>query len=409
MRKLSFYLENLFTVVSIFYFSQGLFSLFSAQTVDGESGSSGRILGNIGLLIYTITSILLIVRLKETYKVVRRKYWLFFLLILAITSLLWSSVPVIASKKVISMIGTTLFGIYLGSHYTFNRQLKLMGWSFGISILLSFVFVFLLPAYGIMHTDAIEGDWQGIYPHKSTLGERMVLSFLTFYFLSGLNPKHRILCNIACLLSIVLIIFSKSATSIISLLSLYIILNTIKYLSLKSKLGMVIIFLSLAGFFLVQFFLILNLPGFLNASSKDITLTGRTPLWESLWDFIKLKIWFGYGYGSFFSAAHTETQQLWKTHSWGALHAHNGYIQILVDLGFVGFIVFIWGYFTDIIKPLLYYLLSRDMRMLWIFSFLLYTVIFNFTESSFLSSLNLSWVISVAFIHSIPTIRAAKF
>jgi exopolysaccharide production protein ExoQ len=400
--------ESIFAVISIFFFSQGLFGLFIDTTsLESNPDASSLALRIIASLIYSITLMLLVVRWQETWKTISKNKWIIFLLLLAIVSVTWSSVPTIAVKKVVSLIGTTMFGIYLGSHYNFNRQLKLLGWSFGISIVLSFIFVLFLPSYGVMSTNSIFGAWKGIYLHKSTLGENMVISASVFYFLSMSNFRYRLFYNVAAILSVILIIFSRSATSIIALASIYILLNVLKHLSIRSKLGISAVFSFLTVLSLSQIGLFLNLGEFLDNSSKGITLSGRTPLWESLWEFIELKIWLGYGYGSFFSASHPETEMLWKAHAWGAVHSHNGYIQLLINLGFIGFVIFFIGYFYNLIKSLMMYLVLQEQKALWVFSFLLYTVVFNFTEVSFLSVNHLNWVISVAYIYSLTSMRTA--
>ena len=405
MLKLPRFSESAFTVVAIFFFSRGFFGFFvDADDLENPSSST---LSTIAFTIYIVTFLLLIFRWEETCKSIFNHKWILVLLLLSIVSMLWSSVPDIAFRKSVTLIGTTLFGIYLGTHYSFEHQIKLTGWAFGISALLSFLVVFLLPSYGVMHTDALEGAWQGIYLHKSTLGENMLISFLTFYFLFELKSKYRLIGIIFCFLSTILIVFSKSAGSIVTLILILILFNIFKHLSLRSKLGVSSIFLFLTLFVLAQFYLALNLFEFLDATSKDITLTGRTPLWESLWDYIKLKIWVGYGYGSFFSATHTETQQLWKAHAWGAVHAHNGYIQILVHLGLTGLLIFISGYFYNLIKSLILYFVSKNIQALMIFFFLLYTVVFNTTEVSFLSANHLNWVLSVSYIYSMSKIHTS--
>jgi exopolysaccharide production protein ExoQ len=350
-------------------------------------------------MIYFITIALLGLRWQQTYRAILKNKWVVALLALALVSVLWSPMPTVVLKKVISLMGTTLFGIYLGTQYSFDRQLKLMGCAFGLAIPLCFLFVF--RGDGVMYTEAISGAWKGIYLHKSTLGENMFISFLMFYGLATVYPRRRLLCGVACILSMILIIFSKSAISLLSLVSIAVLLNVLKYSSLRSKLGVSLSFFSIFLFLIVQAALISNVNEFLDFNNKDITLSGRTPLWDSLWEFIQLKAFLGYGYGSFFSTSHTETEMLWTVYKWGPVHSHNGYLQILINLGFVGFTLFVVGYLYNLSKALVSYLVFKDIRTLWMFSFLLYTVVFNFTEVSFMSINHLNWVISVAYIHSL--------
>ena len=120
------------------------------------------------------------------------------------------------------------------------------------------------------------------------------------------------------------------------------------------------------------FLLLVNFNTFLNLSDRDITLSGRTLLWDTLWQFIQEKPWLGYGYGSFFSGESREANIVWQLYDWTPNHAHNGYIHLWLNLGIIGLFVFILGYFSCLFKSLFKYLAFRDLRMLWVFLFLIY-------------------------------------
>lgn len=401
--------ENIFTAISLFFFSQGLFIFFLGDTYDSGPDKDSALLRLIFLLIYFISFTLLSVRWYQTLRFLKstKSHWITFLIILAIISIFWSSLPDITFRKSIGLVGSTLFGLYFATAYTFDQQLKIMGWTFGISSILSLLFATLLPEYGIMNTEAIVGAWRGIYLHKNGLGEAMFISFLSFLFLVKRARKQfrqQLLFSIMCCLCVVILYFSESATSLISVVLIYGLVSTLKRLSIRSEASVFVLILALILLFLFSLMLSINLNEFLDANNKDITLSGRIPLWSSLWDFMKVKFWFGYGYGSFFSSSHEETQLLWKLHTWKPVHAHNGLIQFWMYLGGIGCIVFIVGYLSAMAKALFHYLLSKDIRMLWYFCFMLYTIFFNFTEVSFFSINHLNWVLSLASIYSMDSI-----
>jgi len=399
MARLLRLFERAFTAISLFFFSQALFIFFVEDPSAADKDSA--LLRSIFLLIYLIAFCLLALRWQKTFKIISRNKWIFFLLALAVSSTLWSAVPDVTFRKTVALVGTTLFGVYLGSSYEFGERLKIMSCTFGVSIVLSFLFGFLLPEYGVMHSDGLDGNWRGIYFHKSGLGEVMVISFMTFYFLAKTTKRWSYLFKLACLSSLVLILLAKSATSLVGAIFIYIASKALNYLSLKSKASVFLIVMFLLFLLLLTLLFTVNFNAFLESNGKDITLTGRTPLWATLWEFIKLKFWFGHGYGAFFSAQLPETQTLWRIHTWKPPHSHNGYIEIAVGLGFVGFFTFIISYLYTVGKALLHYLIYKDMMILWVLLFLLYTLIFNFTEVSFLAINQLNWVISVASISSL--------
>jgi O-antigen ligase len=68
-----------------------------------------------------------------------------------------------------------------------------------------------------------------------------------------------------------------------------------------------------------------------NEESID-TLSGRLPLWESLWSVLSKHLWFGLGFGAFWSP---KTVQAFASH-WTPTATHNGYLELIADVGLVG-------------------------------------------------------------------------
>ena len=412
MNKKISYLENIFIVISLFFFSQSFFQIILGSDADSPDKDS-LLLRTVFQLIYLITFTILGLRWKKTYFAFKKNKWLLLLTALAVISVSWSSIPDISFRKTVALVGSTLFGIYFGSHHSFTKQMKILGCTFGLSIILNFFFAIFLPQYGVMNTEAIVGAWQGIYPHKNNLGASMFISFLAFHALANTFKQYRPIFYFAGILSIALIYLSESATALVGVLGTYIILETVKYLSLRSKIGVLLVLIFLTLVFLFQLIFIINFKTFLDVNDKDITLSGRTILWSSLWEFIKLRFWLGYGYGSFFSASHEPTALLWQVHDWGPVHAHNGYVQLWLNIGILGCFGFTLGYLYNTAKALFNYLTTKKYIFLWIFSFLFYTIFLNLTEVTFLSINSIVWIISVSSICSlnleIPKRNAQKF
>jgi O-antigen ligase len=188
-----------------------------------------------------------------------------------------------------------------------------------------------------------------------------------------------------------------------SILFIFATAQGLERLSLKNKRSVLLILLFLIAVAIMLFVILINFNTFLSVNDKDVTLSGRTLLWDSLWGFIKQKPLLGYGYGSFFSGEHRETDLLWKVHDWSPVHAHNGYVQVLVHFGFIGLIPLVVGYIYSLFICLYKYLAFNSPYMLWIFLYLIYTVFLNFTEVSFFSTNSLTWIVTIASFYSIKT------
>ena len=396
--------ENVFSVLALLLFSNAFYPIILGNIVD-QGDIDSPLLRFVFIGIYFITCGLLLFRWQRTIAFLTTNYWLLFLIGMAIFSISWSSVPVIAFRKVISLMGGTLFALYLGSRYSFKEQLRIYSWTFGIALFFSYVFALALPQYGIMNTDALVGQWQGIFPHKNGLGESMFVGFVTFYFSSLIYEKKRLFFQICCFLTVVIIFFAQSATALLSVILIFALAQSLKRLSLKSKKSVLLVLVFTVISCIAMFLLAAYYNTFLSVNGRDATLSGRTALWDSLQQFISAKPWLGYGYGSFFSGESREVNLLWQIHKWSPVHAHNGYIQFVLNLGLIGLLVFLIGYISCLFGSLYKYLLSKELQVLWVFLFMFYTILYNLTEVSFFTSSN-SWIITLAAIYSMKNSSA---
>ncbi|MBX3639270.1 MAG: O-antigen ligase family protein [Nitrosomonas sp.] len=69
------------------------------------------------------------------------------------------------------------------------------------------------------------------------------------------------------------------------------------------------------------------------------SLTGRTFIWEAAFELINQKPYFGYGFG----AGGTALEEYYRagTYGWSTFNTHNAFLQILLDLGAAGLILFL--------------------------------------------------------------------
>ncbi len=88
-----------------------------------------------------------------------------------------------------------------------------------------------------------------------------------------------------------------------------------------------------AGLFVFCGLLLDSGGGLVAAVGRDTTLTGRTQLWNQLLSMIVDPL-FGTGFESFWLGARVET--IWRLYWWRPNQAHNGYIEIFLNLGAIG-------------------------------------------------------------------------
>lgn len=305
-------------------------------------------------------------------------------------------------------MGTTVFGVYLATRYSLREQLQLLAWTFGLIIILSFVFAIALPSYGLMSFQEggiHAGTWRGVMTHKNILGRIIDISAIVFLLLSfknsGLQRKYRWVTWTGFILSAILIILSTSKTAIVVFLTLTAIVPLYRiwrsrYTQVVPLTIAVILVLGSAATLLLD-----NLPIIANALGKDLTLTGRTDIWTIMLELISERPLFGYGFNSIWQSWDNEvTAYLWNSLEWECPYGHNGFMDLLAELGISGLIVFSISYVAACIRGILWLRITRTAEGLWPLMYLSFLLIYNITESSLLATNSIFWILYVSIVFS---------
>jgi O-antigen ligase len=134
----------------------------------------------------------------------------------------------------------------------------------------------------------------------------------------------------------------------------------------------------------------------LSLAGKDATMSSRLPLWQSLQPFLADRFWLGHGYESFWGDGSPmmgviESRVFFKPH-----YAHNGYIELWLGLGAVGFglmaALFIRFGVTAVRRL---YDDDRDPSMLLALVYVPMFLIQNMAEVTILQRNSMNWILFV--------------
>lgn len=397
MKNLLILAEKIFAVIALLIYSGAILDLVltgGAQENEFVEFDSSLI-RIINLLLYIITFFLLTLRWKKSLYFIVKAKWNCALIILAAISLLWSFESATTLKDSFTLIGSSLFGVYLASRYTLKEQLYLLAWTFAITVLLSFAFAVGLPKYGIM-SGIHQGRWRGVFIHKNGLGASMLTSSIVFLLLAYQSRKHSYLFWIGFSLSFLLLLLAASTSSLVNLLILigaFFIFQTFRW-SYKLMIPTLILIIALGQVF---YFLFTNNADILFSSiGKDATLTGRTDLWPLVIEMIGKQPWLGYGYGGFWQGLNGESAYIWRAAGWTPTHPHNGFLALVLDLGILGLGIFLIGFVKSYLQALAWVRNSKTAIEIWPIIHMTYIIIVNLTESSLLKSNSINWILYVA-------------
>ena len=383
-------LERCFVVASLMLFSGAVMALLrqGGAGIQTSPAPEDPILRAAYLGIYVVTAFLILGRWRQFARVFVRDRLLLLLIILVLASVVWSVEPMITLRRSVALVGTTMFGFYLASRYSLDEQLRLLAWALGVAAVLSFLFAIALPGYGTQAEFA--GAWRGVYVHKNTLGNAMVLGTAIFLLLA-VGGRLRV-AWVGFGLSVGLVLLSGSRSSLVLVLAFLLLLPLYRALRLHINVAIPLLItavLSVAG---VASVLVRNAEAALGMLGRDLTLTDRTALWPLVLDEIRDRPWLGYGYDGFWHGWGGESAYLWLL-GWKQLAAHNGYLELWLHLGLLGFLVFALGFSFAYLRAMVWARRAPSVIGLWPALFLSLMLLRGLTESTFVNHNSLWWVL----------------
>jgi O-antigen ligase len=128
---------------------------------------------------------------------------------------------------------------------------------------------------------------------------------------------------------------------------------------------------------------------------RDVTLTGRTTIWGASLLLGMDHPWIGHGFNAFWLGDEGPSGQIRKLAGWDVPSAHNGYLEIWLDLGLCGLAAFFLGlarYFGESIR---YFLRGDGWEGFWPVLFLAFLILINLAQSALVSPNYFFWILYV--------------
>jgi exopolysaccharide production protein ExoQ len=392
-------LEKFFIVTVLVLYTGGPLPHFRAGQMDAIEGDS--LFQLIYFSVYAITSFLALLRIKQVVRVAFTDKIMLLLVGFANLTAFWSFAPELTIRRGIALAGTTLFGIYLSSRFALDQLLRYVVCACLIILAFSLLFGLFLPQYGIMQ-EGFPGAWQGAFTHKNDLGRMMAFSLLMLFVVNFHHLWLRLLIYIGRVLAGGLIFLSTSVTALVVAGSVLIALLLARLLRWKSAVAIAACFSIIALGGLGLLYAWENADTILAGLGRDLTLTGRTELWAASIQAAQARLWIGHGYSTFWLGWGTESAQVWSAVGWPSPTAHNGWLDLALELGLIGTILFALTFFLAVYRAMVWIRLNRSPHAYWPLVLLFSILMLNLTESGFLGRNDIFWALQVAVTVGLP-------
>lgn len=364
----------------------------------GSDPALGSPLDRAFLIVLMCMAIFVLVKRNFGWaKAIRENAWLIVLVAYMAVSIFWSNIPFISMKRWIRELEAILMAFVVISEHSPRQAMECI---FRRTIYILIPFSVLLckyyPVYGVNYNRWGWGMWIGVTTHKNPLGR---LCFIAAFFLiwslvrrkQGNNPpvrKYQTAVEVVVLLMAFYLMRGPqrggySATAVSSLafgLFIYFAFSLARkhhktlWAGTVAAMMAAIILLGVIAVF-SQGSIVASLAP---AVGRNTTLTDRTQFWTNLVPVVMQRPFLGKGFGGFWMRR-ADDEQLTE--------GHNGYLDILLQLGFLGLLLvsaFLLSSARKAQKILSY---DFDWGILWI-CYIIMAALHNITESSISSLAN---------------------
>ena len=343
--------------------------------VDLQEGNLKMVAVQLALMMFAVMRV--VGRLDDVIAAMKLEITIFMFTGLAMASLFWSADIGETIRQSIVLTAIAFYGLYLIIRFEMAEIVRLLSIMFVISAICSLIFVYVYPLYGLQPT----GQWDGVFYHKNALGFASAIAMPALIVAGRTTPRLRLIFYAAVPAPAVLLLFSESKTMYVAGYGSIVLLMVYRFFRGRRTLrGAVMLSMSGSTLFAIAF-ATANIALLAKWLDKDVTLTGRVPLWEDLFSVAMERVVLGHGYRAAFGGYFSPVHEVWIQHTWQPSHAHNALFHLWLEVGIVGIILFLIGFFRAVKRAIHAVNLVPDAMGLWPITFLSTSLLISISES----------------------------
>jgi O-antigen ligase len=187
-----------------------------------------------------------------------------------------------------------------------------------------------------------------------------------------------------------LLVLSRSAAALGLCLLMVAAMPLWRWAFLKPKQRLLACVLTVPTMLWATNFLASNVDGLSRLLGRDPTLSGRTLIWGLVWPSLLKRPILGYGYDAFWLGLKGESAHIESVLGWVIPHSHNGFLDLGLNLGAVGLVVYLYLWIRSFRKGIEFIRLEHRAIGLLPVTYLCFFALHNLFESSLLASDSLS-------------------
>lgn len=265
-----------------------------------------------------------------------------------ISSIIWTVDSLATGASIRALIPAMLGIVIVGGLLTLKDVGDALIWAVRLGVAITYVGLIIDPATRLhvgVESGGVEdyAGWHGYFNHKNNMAGFLVLAIPTILIF------HR--AGIIKWLTLgaigVLLVGSTSATGVSAAFFATVAWVWLRLYHMQAKEdrrdSTLLFLVSVVGALGVIAAALSSIATITSAYGKDTTLSGRTQIWEASFDAFIRQPWLGHGFGGLFfrEQVSVETAEIWRQVGFDNSHAHNGPLDMALQIGLVGLAIFL--------------------------------------------------------------------
>lgn len=345
-----------------------------------KPGESDPVVATCQTLILGILTCIFFSRWRRLLPLLRYLKAYLWIIALCLVSALWSDFPFLTIRRTATLTISVMFGVYLYQTFGLSRLCRMFEGVAVVLGVLSVVIFFVMPSIGRDSTIDDYDAVRGVFAQKNMLGECSLFGFCCCaYRFTEQRKLATFLPSAILLLGCIQLSHSASALMIALIVLVFVVMSILR---VRPLIRMIYIYAFVSAVVIVAATMLFQPDVIFGAMGRDASLTGRVPLWQVIMTIIAEKPVFGHAYGGFFNADSAGLQYLWLQFPWQPPHSHSGYLDMLVDLGIVGLLAYLWLFASTIFLAFKARSSGTAPLARWVLFFMLINVLMNIDEDT---------------------------
>ncbi len=320
-------------LIWLFLLSEAVIPLTMLQHQADFTDDQKLILQNILKPFILFSMILLVLFFRGIVSILLRNPFIILILLWMWLSSFWSMDQDVTIRRALVHSSFVIIACFMALKYDFEELIMMLFAITSLVVISSLYFIVADPSLGF-NPDGRGA--RGAFMHKNTLANFLIVGIAVSACAVRMRVVPRIIGLGILILSLGLLVLANSTTAHLVAAVMF---GVYLLMEVRAKLPFrhIAVFTAFALAIIIfgAMLIVANMEHVFDFLGRDMTLTGRDDVWHYARRMISERVMLGYGYSAFWETEPIASYVA-ETLKWHITHAHNGFLQMWLELGIIG-------------------------------------------------------------------------